>query len=116
MDAIEQTKLVISELQKLPMVCENIQQIIDLVRYLRFPIVESVAENGFTIVRARRGDGYRTQSEVSYKTASLCKTAHVQVCLTRLYFIVFYLMMKDIWKMQEQFVSQNVQNYMEKGF
>lgn len=75
MDAIEQTKLVISELQKLPMVSENIQQIINLVRYLRFPIVESVAENGFTIVRARRGDGYRTQSEVSYKTASLCKTA-----------------------------------------
>lgn len=75
MDAIEQTKLVISELQKIPMISENVQQIKELVRYLRFPIVGSVASKGFTIVRARRGDGYRTQTEVSYKTASLCKTA-----------------------------------------
>lgn len=75
MDAIEQTKLVISELKKIPMISENVQQIKELVRYLRFPIVGSVASKGFTIVRARRGDGYRTQTEVSYKTASLCKTA-----------------------------------------
>lgn len=50
MDAIEQTKLVISELQKIPMISENVQQIKELVRYLRFPIVGSVASKGFTIV------------------------------------------------------------------
>lgn len=60
---------------KISLISENVQQIKELVRYLRFPIVGSVASKGFTIVRARRGDGYRTQTEVSYKTASLCKTA-----------------------------------------
>lgn len=98
------------------MISENVQQIKELVRYLRFPIVGSVASKGFTIVRARRGDGYRTQTEVSYKTASLCKTAHVQVCQTKPYFMVFCQMMKDIWKMQGLSVSQNVHHYLEKGF
>lgn len=92
MDAIEQTKLVISELQKIPMISENVQQIKELVRYLRFPIVGSVASKGFTIVRARRGDGYRTQSEVSYKTASLCKTAQRASLLNQ---TIFYGVLSD---------------------
>ena len=52
----------------------KLEKLKKLVYQLAFPITLSEATAGYTVIRARRGRGYRNKKEMGYRPASLCKT------------------------------------------
>lgn len=59
---------------------------------LRAPIIHATADVGYTVTRARRGQGYKGQKDMSYKPSSLCKT-YQRASLP--YHTVFYGILSD---------------------
>lgn len=59
---------------------------------LRAPIVHATADVGYIVTRARRGQGYKEQKEMSYKPSNLCKT-YQRASLP--YHTVFYGILSD---------------------
>lgn len=67
-------------------------KIMKLLSQLRIPVVRCSAQEGYTITRARRGRGYRSANDMSYKPAILC-TEYQRASLP--YKTVFYGILSD---------------------